>query len=298
MTKTLVALTILTLVSFTTFAQSTTCDWREREVTITILGNDELWLNCDVTAFTCDSEGKPSNYGNYVIIKNRGKEPFYYRSSPPNTYENPNAKTFQRGTTSNANYLPIGVGSSRIIDVVDYRNQKDKYLPTHAVVNVKYCKPVNKPTQGDRTTLEVFKENQKQYITNVKDCGDRYYFAYIRARYGPSLLVTCSEIFKTSAPLEEETLVDIPRSTNYGDFSKQTIISDIKYATEVDGNTVEFSPTSPRDSGVHIVRFSSKDEAVSKRNDVLNEAELAPKTKKIIDNSIFIFNNEIVCQEN
>lgn len=296
------------------------CEWREREITITILGNDELWLNADVLSHTCDSEGKSSNYGDYVRIENRGKSPFYYRSSPPGTYENPNTKSFQRGTSSNAYYFELAPNEVRIVDVVDYRNQKEKFLPTHAVLNVKYCKPTNYPTQAGISALQRFKANQQQYNVNIsnrslqKDCGNYYYFAVVIGSYhgedtnGHTARIECvsSNIFKTSN-FSTDTDVPLPDSPRGNDFLKQNVITAVNYRKIIDGCKIYYESNTYGASSLIVFRFDSKESAKAAREEYTNfEKYMSRPSRNYIrrefaslkhDNSIFSFNQDAVCVE-
>ena len=275
------------------------CNWREKELTITILGNDELWLNCDVTAYTCDSDGKPSDYGNYVSFKNRGKAPFYYRSSPPNTYENSNTKTSQRGTSSNVNYFEIGPGGARIVDVVDYRNQKDKYLSTRAVLNVKYCKPTDKPKQEDYTSLNEFKENQRKYmdVKSVNDCSDSYFWVFLSYRIEDSKQLTgwryfyvTSTIFRSRTNLLESHMTfETPqhKNTDFTSFSAQHFIKNINYTIPADAM--------PGSICVSVMSYKTEEAAKSDWQ-INNGSAKSVDTTNEINNAVFELYSDAICQ--
>lgn len=152
---------VATFINFAAYAQSNDCEWRERQLTITIFGNDELLLNADALAFTCDSEGKSTRNGWYVRIQNHGEEPLYYGAA--SIYGDRASDSFFKGTCINFNYYSIAPKSSKIIRVIEAKTKEEEHLMTHGVLRIKYCKPQNRPRPEDYTFLQKFKDNQVKY---------------------------------------------------------------------------------------------------------------------------------------
>ncbi|GAB3643533.1 hypothetical protein [Spirosoma arcticum] len=114
--------------------------WVEKEVVVTSFGNDELFINADVTAFICNASGNRQRNGDYLKIINNGKYPFYVRAAPSSAYINPKKATVKSATVSNVFFDmgQVSPATSRVFAVVEGRSSSEEYLPTHAEVIVKY----------------------------------------------------------------------------------------------------------------------------------------------------------------
>lgn len=202
------------------------CRTIEEEATITIMGNDRLFLNADVIAITCNADGTSANSGTYVKFENYGKTSFYYKALPSSTYESFAKKTIFKCTSSNIFYEEVPAGTTKIVNVIDYKYRKEENMPTYAEFGVKYCQPSNKPSKEDLLNLEKRKaglvngmnaENEITFDYENRSLFDseKYAFIYLGCSDKKEYYVT--EVFKYNDKVGSQKISEKETSKSYKD---------------------------------------------------------------------------------